>query len=107
MWGEGVKKSPDNKQSSDAGNKTAGIPMGMATLALNKAKLAARPQAKDRNRKLLEMGVSGFVFAIAKRNRLQNPKTPRNRWFRWKDRYVLATRSIILCSSISQISFNS
>ena len=68
---------PGNKESNDTGNKP-GIPMGMATLALNKAKLAAKPQvAKDRNRKLLEMGVSGFVFAIAKRNRIQNPKTPR------------------------------
>ena len=85
MWGEGGKKSPNNKESSDTSNKNS-IPMGMATLALNKAKLAAKPQAKDRNRKLLELGVSGFVYAIAKRNRLQNPKTPRNRWFRWKDR---------------------
>ena len=42
--------------------------------------------SKDRNRNLLQQGVSGFLSAIAKRNRLQNPKTPRNRWFRWKDR---------------------
>lgn len=42
--------------------------------------------SKDRNRSLLEQGVSGFLSAIKKRNRLQNPKTPRNRWFRWKDR---------------------
>ena len=53
--------------------------------ALNKSRLALN-MPKDRNQKLLQQGIGGFFHAIQKRNRLQNPKTPRNRWFLWKDR---------------------
>ena len=44
--------------------------------------------ANERKKRLKTMGMDAFLFVIHKRNRLQDPKTPRNRWFRWKDRLV-------------------
>ena len=44
--------------------------------------------ANERKKRLKTMGMDAFLFVIQKRNRLQDPKTPRNRWFRWKDRLV-------------------
>ena len=41
---------------------------------------------KERKKKLMQMGCEAFMFTIRKRNRLQDPKNPRHRWFRWKDR---------------------
>ena len=41
---------------------------------------------KERKKKLMMQGCEAFMFVIRKRNRLQDPKTPRHRWFRWKDR---------------------
>ena len=44
--------------------------------------------ANERKKRLKTMGMEAFLFVIQKRNRLQDPKTPRHRWFRWKDRLV-------------------
>ena len=44
--------------------------------------------ANERKKRLKTMGMEAFLFVIQKRNRLQDPKTPRHRWFRWKDRFV-------------------
>ena len=63
----------------------AGIQGGIKGV-LSAQKFADTP--KDRKQRLLEMGVQGFLFSVQKRNRLMDPKTPRNRWFRWKDRQV-------------------
>lgn len=41
---------------------------------------------KERRKKLMLQGVEAFLFVIRKRNRLQDPKNPRHRWFRWKDK---------------------
>ena len=41
---------------------------------------------KERKKKLMMLGCEAFMFTIRKRNRLQDPKNPRHRWFRWKDR---------------------
>ena len=41
---------------------------------------------KERKKQLMMLGCEAFLFTIRKRNRLQDPKNPRHRWFRWKDR---------------------
>ena len=53
--------------------------------AISTVKTAADIE-KERKKRLLGICVDGFLFAIQKRNRLQDPKNPRHRWFRWKDR---------------------
>ena len=59
------------------------------------------------------MGMEAFFFVIQKRNRLQDPKTPRNRWFRWKDKLVSKIliyhhfTQIFCCNRSNQLSQNS
>ena len=58
--------------------------------------------ANERKKRLKTMGMEAFLFVIQKRNRLQDPKTPRHRWFRWKDRLVNTVFRLRLVHSIKQ-----
>ena len=80
---ETKKKEEEEKKSKEKVKPITDLKAGVASI-LGTSKLVSNP--KDRKKRLLEMGRDGFMHAIQKRNRLANPKTPRNRWFRWKDR---------------------
>ena len=62
--------------------------------------------ANERKKRLKTMGMDAFLFVIQKRNRLQDPKTPRNRWFRWKDRLVKTVFMLLFVHNKLQIAFS-
>ena len=78
----------DKIKTNGAAESKAKSSVGMGGMkgVLSAQKFADTP--KDKKQRLLQLGVSGFLYAVEKRNRLQDPKTPRNRWFRWKDKQV-------------------
>ena len=75
---EKEKKEKEEKAKASKKGLENGIPKDKKAVDLD----------KDRKKKLMIMGMEAFFFVIQKRNRLQDPKTPRNRWFRWKDKLV-------------------